>query len=220
MLLEGLVAVLAIATVMMLPKASTILKSDPNLIYAHGIARYLGLIKIPYGAAFAFALLAFSTFVYDTLDVCTRLARYCLQELMGWSSKKGMILAGIISVAVPFFFLMLAKEKGYLVAWPIFGTSNQLLASFILLAVSVWLMHMGKRTRIAILPMIFMFVVTLCSLVQLIIPFIKSLVVGWGKSLPSSDIMLSGICGILLLSLSFMFIWEAKQVFSSKKPSL
>jgi len=220
MLLEGLVAVLAIGTVMMLPRADSILKSDPNLIYAHGIARYLGLIKIPYEAAFAFALLAFSTFVYDTLDVCTRLARYCLQELMGWTSKKEMYLAGLISVIIPFLFLMMTKEKGYLVAWPIFGTSNQLLASFILLAASSWLMHMGKKIRIAILPMIFMFVVTLCSLVQMIDPFARSLVFGWGKQPPSSDIILSGTCGILLLSLSVMLIWEARQVFAPKKVSL
>ncbi|MFA5337749.1 MAG: carbon starvation CstA family protein, partial [Candidatus Omnitrophota bacterium] len=217
MLLEGLVAVLAIATVMMLPKTSNILKSEPNLIYAHGIASYLGLIKIPYEVAFAFALLAFSTFVYDTLDVCTRLARYCLQELMGWSSKKGMYLAGVISVMVPFLFLMTTKEKGYLVAWPIFGTSNQLLASFILLAVSVWLMHMGKKVYHVFPPMIFMFVVTIWSLVGLIIPFVKSLSAA-GKIAPSSDIFISGMCGICLLGLSAMLIWEARKVFRLEKP--
>jgi len=217
MLLEGLVAVLAIATVMMLPKADGILKSDPNLIYANGLAKYLGLIKIPYEAAFAFALLAFSTFVYDTLDVCTRLARYCLQELMGWTSKKGMYLAGFMSVLVPFLFLIMTKEKGYLVAWPIFGTSNQLLASFILLAVSSWLMHMGKKIKIAVVPMLFMFAITLCSLIQMIAPFVNSLSVGRAKQPPSSDIVLSGICGILLLSLSVMLILEARKVFIPKK---
>ncbi|MFA5008282.1 MAG: carbon starvation CstA family protein [Candidatus Omnitrophota bacterium] len=217
MLLEGLVAVLAIATVAMLPTANSLLASEPNLIYAHGIARYLGLVKIPYEAAFAFALLAFSTFVYDTLDVCTRLARYCLQELLGWTSKKGMYFAGIVSVLIPFLFLMTTKEKGYLVAWPIFGTSNQLLASFILLAVSVWLMHMGKKAYQAILPMIFMFVVTIWSVIELIIPFVKSLFGAAGKFSPSSDILLSGICGILLLGLSIVLIWEATQVLYLKK---
>ncbi|MDD4183034.1 MAG: carbon starvation CstA 5TM domain-containing protein [Candidatus Omnitrophica bacterium] len=131
-----------------------------------------------------------------------------------------MYLAGLISVIIPFLFLMMTKEKGYLVAWPIFGTSNQLLASFILLAVSSWLMHMGKKIRIAILPMIFMFVVTLCSLIQMIDPFVRSLVFGWGKQPPSSDIILSGTCGILLLSLSVMLIWEARRVFVPKRVSL
>ena len=126
MLLEGLVAVLAIVTVIILPKGSPLLKADPNLIYAGGIARSLGLFNIPYEAGLLFALLAFSTFVYDTLDVCTRLARYILQELTGLSSKKGGLICGIASVFLPFVFLMASKEKGYLAAWPLFGASNQL----------------------------------------------------------------------------------------------
>jgi len=55
---------------------------------------------------------------------------------------------------------MFTKEKGYLVAWPIFGTSNQLLASLILLSVSVWLIKSGKNAIYAIIPMIFMMTMT------------------------------------------------------------
>lgn len=210
MLLEGLVAVLAIATVMMLPKTNAMLKSEPNLIYAHGIARYLGLIKIPYEVAFAFALLAFSTFVYDTLDVCTRLARYVLQELTGWKTKKGAYLAGILSVTVPFIFLMLTKEKGYLVAWPIFGTSNQLLASFILLAVSMWLLYMKKHALQTLIPAIFMFIVTVWSLIELITPFLKSLSTRFTNPVLTVDIFLAGICGVLLLGLSISLLFNLR----------
>ena len=32
--------------------------------------------------------MAFSTFVFDTLDVCTRLGRYILQELLGWQGPR------------------------------------------------------------------------------------------------------------------------------------
>ena len=37
----------------------------------------------------SFALMAFTTFVYDTLDVCTRLGRYILQELTGRHDRRG-----------------------------------------------------------------------------------------------------------------------------------
>jgi carbon starvation protein len=57
MLLEGLVAVLALATLMMIPKGEAILSTDPNLIYANGLAKYLGLIGINFNVAFAFAVL-------------------------------------------------------------------------------------------------------------------------------------------------------------------
>gem|GEM_PF-5086234 len=53
---------------------------------------YLGLIGISLSIAFPFVLLAFSTFVYDTLDVATRLARYILQELTGWQTRLGVYL--------------------------------------------------------------------------------------------------------------------------------
>lgn len=208
MLLEGLVAILAMATVIMLPKGAEILKNDPNLIYAQGISRYLGLLKINYQIALPFALLAFSTFVYDTLDVCTRLARYIFQELTGWKSKAGGFLAALASLIIPFGFLMLTKEKGYLVAWPIFGASNQLLATLILLVISVWLIKSGKNPIYTIIPMLFMMVMTIWSLVELVIPFIRSFPVII-QGLVSPDILISGIFGTLLLVLSFTLIKEA-----------
>jgi carbon starvation protein len=208
MLLEGLVAVLAMATVMMLPRGSEILKSDPNLIYAQGIARYLGLLKVDYQVALLFALLAFSTFVYDTLDVCTRLARYVFQELMGWKSKAGNFFAALISLLIPLAFMMLTKEKGYLVAWPIFGASNQLLASLILLAISVWLIQGGRKPLYTIIPMFFMMVMTIWALIDMIAPLINSSS-GLLPGRVSTDILISGICGLGLLILSLMFLYEA-----------
>ncbi len=207
MLLEGLVAVLAMATVMMLPKGTGALKAEPNLIYAQGIAQYMGLLKINYNFALPFALLAFSTFVYDTLDVCTRLTRYIFQELTGWRSRMGGVMATLISLAVPFVFLMLTKEKGYLVAWPIFGTSNQLLASLTLLVIAVWLVKTGKNALFAVLPMIFMLVMTVWSLVNLVTPFLVSVVrLNVGGQGP--DVLAAGVCGIILLALSFLLVGE------------
>ena len=172
MLLEGLVAVLALATVMMLPTGSQQLATDPNLIYANGLASYLGLLGIGFNVAFPFALLAFSTFVYDTLDVSTRLARYIFQEMMGWKSFAGGCAATLISLAIPLAFIMLTQEKAYLVAWPIFGTSNQMLASLTLLALTAWLAKTGKRVFYVVIPMIFMMVMTLVALILQIKPFI------------------------------------------------
>ena len=213
MLLEGLLAVLALATVMMLPKGSDILKEDPNLIYANGIAKYLNLMGINFSMAFPFALLAFSTFVYDTLDVCTRLARYILQELLGLQTKTGGIIATVITLAVPFVFLMLTKEKGYMLAWPIFGISNQLLASLALLAISVWLIKTGKKSFYVIIPMIFMMAVTLWSLILHVLHSLSNMLGG-----PSikPDMIISATFGVVLFALSLWLIWEAVRVLVLK----
>jgi carbon starvation protein len=216
MILEGLVAVLALVTVMIIPKGSDTLKADPNVIYGTGLARYLKLVGIDFNLALAFALLAFSTFVYDTLDVCTRLARYILQELFGWQSWPGRVAATGITLLVPTVFLMLARQKAYLVAWPIFGTSNQLLASLTLLAVSVWLIKTGKNSLYALLPMAFMLVMTLWSLVLQIVPFVASAASG---AAVAPDTAISGICGLVLLFLSVWLLVEAVLILSRRRRS-
>ena len=212
MLMEGLVAILAIATVMMLPAGSPILEKDPNLIYANGIGKYLGLMGIGFNVAFPFALLAFSTFVYDTLDVSTRLGRYIFQEIFGLKSRTGAAFATLATLLLPLIFLMLTKEKGYLVAWPIFGTSNQLLASLTLLTISVWMKKTGKNALIAIIPTIFMLIMTLWSLVLQVIPFIKT----FGQA-ASPDVIISGIFGIILLVLSIWLVIESTKALKTGK---
>jgi carbon starvation protein len=204
MLLEALVAVLALATVMALAPGSPELKEDPNLIYARGIARYLGLAGINPSLALSFALLAFSTFVYDTLDVCTRLARYILQEFTGLKGRAGVWLATAATLALPLLFLLSTKEKGYLVAWPIFGSSNQLLAALTLLALAVWLKHSGRRIGFVLLPLAVMLVMSLWSLVLLVKPFLS------GSH--GLDHLLSAVLGLILLVLSLFLLAETARV--------
>lgn len=209
MLLEGLVAVLALATVMALTPGSLALKEDPNLIYARGIARYLGLAGIDPSLALSFALLAFSTFVYDTLDVCTRLARYILQEFTGLKGKAGVVLATAGTLVLPLLFLLSTKEKGYLVAWPIFGSSNQLLAALTLLALAVWLKHSGRRIGFVLLPLAVMLTMSLWSLLLLIEPFLKGAA--------GFDSLLSAAFGLILLVLSVFLLIETVRILRHRK---
>ncbi len=215
MLLEGLVAVLALATVMILAPGDEALKAEPSLIFAKGIAGYLGHVGVSFHLALSFALLAFSTFVYDTLDVCTRLARYILQELFGWQSARGALLATGLTLLLPLVFLMLTKEKGYVAAWPIFGTSNQLLASLTLLAVSVWLMRSGRNAIYTLLPMAFMLVMTLWALVTQILPFGRALAAGTSMT---ADVVISGVMGSVLLVLAVWLLVEAWSALRRARP--
>jgi len=209
MLLEGMVAVLALATVMALTPGSPALKEDPNLIYARGIARYLGLAGIDPNLALSFALLAFSTFVYDTLDVCTRLARYILQEFTGLKGKAGVVLATAGTLTLPLLFLLSTKEKGYLVAWPIFGSSNQLLAALTLLALAVWLKNSGRRIGFVLLPLAVMLVMSLWSLLLLIQPFLAGI--------HGFDSVLSAALGMVLLVLSLFLLVETLRVLRRRR---
>jgi len=219
MILEGVVAVLALATVMMLPIGDPMLKNDPNFVYANGLATYMGVAHVPYQLALAFALLAFSTFVYDTLDVSTRLARYILQELLGWKTPASAFATTALTLMLPLLFLMNTQEKGYLVAWPIFGTSNQLLASLTLLALSVWLAKTGRGRKVwvTLAPMIFMMIMTVWALVLQTIPMFKRIAAGQLAG-TKPDVLISGTCGIILLVLTVWLVIEAFMLLVIRKP--
>jgi len=52
--------------------------------------------------------------------------------------------------------------------WPLFGSANQLLAALALLALTVWVANMKKGFLFVLIPMLFMFAVTLTALGMLI----------------------------------------------------
>ena len=87
MLAEAFVALIAIVTIMIVTPAE-ITGLEPGTIYGNGIGRFMTLLvgQENLGFAITFGAMAFSTFVFDTLDVCTRLGRYIIQELFGWKS--------------------------------------------------------------------------------------------------------------------------------------
>jgi carbon starvation protein len=180
MLLEGMVATVSLCCVMILAKNAPALASPkPNYIYASGIGGMLEPLGIPSTLAVSFALMAFTTFVYDTLDVCTRLGRYIIQELFGLHNAAGKWLGTLATAGVPLFFLLLptaADAAGkpipvWRTFWALFGASNQLLAALTLLGVTVWLW----RTRRAMwvwfvtgIPTVLMYVMSTWALLKLI----------------------------------------------------
>ncbi|MBL8750337.1 MAG: carbon starvation protein A, partial [Planctomycetes bacterium] len=87
MLLEGVVALLALACVIKLAPGDPLLAAGPDKIFGVGIGTFLHGLGVPLQFAVTFGMLAFATFVYDTLDVCTRLARYLFTEFTGWRTR-------------------------------------------------------------------------------------------------------------------------------------
>lgn len=206
MLLEGLVALIALATIMILAPGSEALKLQPTEIYAHGLARFAMVLGVPVELALTFGLLAFATFVYDTLDVSTRLGRYILQELTGWQGHTGRICATFITILVPAIFLVSTKEQAYLKFWPVFGSSNQLLAALSLLGISVWLMKEGKNYLITFIPMIFVMIMTIWSLIIQAGPMIKMVLEG------RIGFDINGTIAIILIVLAVLLVREACHV--------
>ncbi len=168
MLAEGFVAFIALVTIMIVT-SEAVKGVPPGKVYGNGIGNFLTLLVGKENLAFAitFGAMAFSTFVFDTLDVCMRLGRYIVQELFGLKGRFGAIVGTMTTVLVPFFLIFTAPKGAYLEFWTLFGASNQLLAGLTLLSISAWLYHARQRIAFTLLPMLFVLVITLWALVKL-----------------------------------------------------
>lgn len=174
MLLEGLVAVVSIAMVMVLSRDAEMASKSPNFIYASGIGRFMELLGIAPSFGITFGLMAFTTFVYDTLDVTTRLGRYIVEELTGMHNWWVKILGTVLTAGVPilFIFQTLTDAAGnpvhaWRIFWNTFGASNQLLAALSLIAVTIWLVNTRKDSKVwlvAFIPAVIMFIMSIWAL--------------------------------------------------------
>jgi carbon starvation protein len=207
MLLEGFVALIALSTVMIATGADLQGKA-PGAVYGAGLGRFMAVLIGEQNLLFAitFGAMAFSTFVFDTLDVSTRLGRYVIQELTGWSGRGGAWVATLLTALVPLGFLLAAGEGAYRSFWVLFGTSNQLLAALSLLGITVWLKRAGRPHAFTMAPMAFVMAITLWSLV-IQIGGAFSVFAASGLRLDAAT--LNGVVSTLLFVLAVVLIVEA-----------
>jgi carbon starvation protein len=182
MLAEGFVALIALVTVMIVAQDALGGKA-PGTIYGNGIGQFLTLIIGQDRLAFAitFGAMAFSTFVFDTLDVSMRLGRYIVQELLGWKGRLGALAGTLLTMGLPFYFVVFAPPNSWTKFWTLFGASNQLLAGLTLLTITVWLYKARQRIAFTLFPMIFVLVITLWALVSLVIGNLRLTKIGAGQ---------------------------------------
>ncbi|MEZ6232727.1 MAG: carbon starvation CstA family protein [Phycisphaerales bacterium] len=223
MLMEGFVAVIALATIMIVAPGTAQASAPPNEIYGSGLASFLLAIlresretnPALYTFAVTFGTMAVATFIFDTLDVATRLGRYLLQELFGRTGRVSGAIAAGLTAGVPLVFLLTAQAGSWRVFWTLFGTSNQLLAALTLLGVTVWLRRTGRKSWYVFWPMVFVMTITVTALLLQIAQGVRA----WGDS----NSMLNAGVAIVLLALAGVFIAEAvvalRRISGAKPPA-
>jgi len=167
-------------------------------------------------------VVTYSAFCLTSLDTATRLARFMFQEFWlepgqtakdvkeGW--KKIMVNPYVATLITVVLGVALGLT-GYQKIWGLFGAANQLLAGIGLLAVATWLGNIGKKNFMILIPMVFMMIVTICSLVLTVKNQITIVVnkknEDWG---PYAQIIL----GSLLVILSIVLVIEGVQTLLGK----
>ena len=133
--------------------------------FAAGIGKLLGVIFgkefISYGTALGFG--TFMVIVLTVTQLVFRVMRVTLTEWVGGSVPvfKNMHVTSIFSMLLT-ALLLLSGTWVYL--WQLFGASNQLMAALSMLLVTVWLRSVGKNTTFIGIPMLFMFITTMFSI--------------------------------------------------------
>lgn len=203
MLAEGFVAFIALVTIMII--ASDAAKGvSPGKIYGNGIGEFLTLVIGKQNLKFAitFGAMAFSTFVFDTLDVSLRLGRYIVQELIGIRGITGAIIGTLTTIAIPFLCVFIAPKGSWNDFWTLFGASNQLLAALTLLSITAWLYQARQRIAFTLLPMLFVLTITLWAL--------GSLVYGNFSTANGFDVkFVNGIASLVLILLAIYLVVTA-----------
>lgn len=171
MLLEGFLAVIAIGAVAYLSQAEFAARmtelNGPIGTFSAGVGFFMSHWGLPQATATTFTALTASAFLMTTLDSATRLGKYGVQEFAENKSKffsNNHVSTAVIVVGAG----ALAVSGTWSAVWPLFGSANQMLGALALLAVSAWLIKRGVKAWFAIIPMIFMFIVTLSALLVLI----------------------------------------------------
>ncbi|MEX0641373.1 MAG: carbon starvation CstA family protein [Pirellulales bacterium] len=213
MLLEAMVAVFALTCLMILKPDHALASQAPNKVYAGGLGEYLGVLRVNKGFAIAFGLMAFTTFVYDTLDVCTRLGRYIVQELTGLQNRFGRWLGSALTAGVPLYFLLRTSVDAngkpipaWQTFWSLFGATNQLLAALTLLGVTVWLWRTRGNPIIWLItgiPTVLMYVMSIWALGKMTLPKFYS---GGHFAAPGDPVPW---VGLLLIALAALMLVEA-----------
>jgi carbon starvation protein len=137
--------------------------------FVNGGGRFIAALGIPLGVAQTFVAVMVIAFAATSLDTGARIQRYIISELASSYGFRPLAnryaAAGLGIGAALLLALTQAGGRGGLVLWPLFGTTNQLVAGVTLLVVSVWLKRLGRPTVYTAVPM---FLVTLATFAAMI----------------------------------------------------
>jgi carbon starvation protein len=207
MLLECLLAVIALVAVGALAVDGKMPAGSPPTVFAQAIAGFLTGLGLPEQLIFTLITLAVSAFALTSLDSVARVGRLAFQELFSDADKAAGPVAKFFSnrfVATFCTLLMgyLLALRGYQNIWPLFGSANQLLAALALIACAVFLKRTKREGWMLYVPMLFMLVVTFTALVMTIVRLAGKLGSEAGFNIASDGLQL--IFAILLLGLGVL----------------
>jgi carbon starvation protein len=170
--------------------------------FVSGGARFVGSLGVPIATAKTLMAVIVIAFAATSLDTGARIQRLVIAELAGSYGIKRLtnrFLASAVGIGAA---LMLAVTQGGgtggLALWPLFGTTNQLVASVTLLVVSIWLQRRGRPVVYTLLPMLAVGAVTAWAMLGNLTDYYSEF----------GDLWLLALSGTLILALDLWIMIE------------
>ncbi|MBN2382835.1 carbon starvation protein A [bacterium] len=176
----------------------------PIVAFGTGFGRFVApFFGLAFGTLIGITML--NTFVITTLDTATRLTRFVTTELTGDSlpALKNRFVASTVAV-IPAYLLSISG--GWQTLWPLFGASNQMIATLALFVATVYLVGLGRPSLYTLIPAIFMLFTTVSALIWQ----------GYQNIIIKGNLFLGGLC-LVLLVLALLVAFDACSILKALK---
>ena len=136
-----------------------------------------GAWGIPSGVSTTLLATMVVLFAGTTMDSGVRLQRYIIQEwggIYGIDALNSRVIATLLAVGCCLLLAFGAggaSGAGGLIIWPLFGSTNQILAGLTLLVISVMLIKLGRPARYTMVPMVFVMVISTWAAILKLVEF-------------------------------------------------
>jgi len=151
-------------------------------------------------------------FAGTTMDSGVRLQRYIIQEwgeIYSLNFLKNGVVATVVAVASCLLIAFGAggsSGDGGMIIWPLFGSTNQILAGMTLLVISVMLIKMSRPAWVTLLPMVFVLVMSFFAGVVTLLQFAAD-----------KNYLLAGINTIVLITTGLVILEAASTIVAFRQ---
>jgi carbon starvation protein len=182
--------------------------------FVSGGASFVAALGIPFETARTFMAVMVIAFAATSLDTGARIQRLVLSELSDAYDIKilsNRFVAGALGVSAALLLAITqGGGKGGLALWPLFGTTNQLVAGVTLLIVSIWLKKQGRPYIYTLVPMVAVSLVTAWAMAGNLLDYYADFESLW----------LLALSGTLILALDIWILFEGMQILWNAEPEV
>jgi carbon starvation protein len=185
----------------------------PVKIFVGGLGSALTTLGLPTSYAKALAGMMIIILALTIINLVFRFMKVASAELLGDAVgvAKNPHVATIVALIIT---AILIKTGTWLYIWVLFGGANQLMASLALLLVTLFLVEKGKKYKVAIYPMFFMYITTVCALFY---TAVFKLIPGAMKGQKVFGNLFAAAVAILLIICALLLAYDGWKAFKKYK---